>query len=188
MLVHFVGCFLFFWLKSDQFSSSRFGTVDSSPTAPLSSKAMPRMHCSVRSLILFLLAIASPWAPNFSVARKGTAAPEVGFGKHKGRTMYEVLSEESGYCQYVVDEYMYADPKNCGRAFREMAEWLRQNKPELFNYKERKMGFGKHRDQSWDWVIENDRGYTNHAISIPNPAGSMRRFALYAKKKRQAGE
>ena len=32
MLVHFVGCFLFFWLKSDQFSSSRFGTVDS--TAP----------------------------------------------------------------------------------------------------------------------------------------------------------
>ena len=38
-------------------------------------ESMPRMHRSVRSLILLLLAIASPWAPNFSVARKGTAAP-----------------------------------------------------------------------------------------------------------------
>ena len=64
-----------FWLQSDKLSSSHFGAVDSSPAAPLSSKAMPRMHRSVRSLILFLLAIASPWAPNFSVARKGTAAP-----------------------------------------------------------------------------------------------------------------
>lgn len=41
--------------------------------------------------------------------------------------------------------------------------WIHQNEPELFNNKGRKMGFGKHRDQTWDWVIENDNSYTDGA-------------------------
>jgi len=147
---------------------------------------------------LFLLAIASPLAPNFSVARKGTAAPstlevppEVGFGKYRGKTMYEVVSEDSDYCEWVVSKFK-EDPNECGRALKEMAQWILQNEPDLFNNKERKMGFGKHSNQTWDWVIENDSGYTSWAISktreSKDSSGRLKSFAKYAIEKQEAEE
>ena len=70
-----------------------------------------------------------------------------------------------------------------------MAEWIRQNEPELFNDEDRKMGFGKHSDQTWDWVIENDNSYTDYAIlQGPRASGRLGSFARYAEEKRQAEE
>ena len=147
---------------------------------------------------MLLLAIASPWAPNFSVARKGTAAPstvevapEVGFGKHRGETINDVVDQDSDYCLWVVETYK-ENPEKCRRELKEMAQWLLQNEPDLFNNSERKLGFGKHSDQTWDWVIENDKGYTHWCISKTRESeksgGRLKAFAQYAMEKQQAEE
>lgn len=66
------------------------------------------------------------------------------------------IAQDSDYCLWVVETYK-ENPEKCRRELKEMAQWLLQNEPDLFNNSERKLGFGKHSDQTWDWVIENDK-------------------------------
>eukprot|EP00435_Cladocopium_sp_Y103_P035753 s1993_g9.t1 len=147
---------------------------------------MSRSSRVVRVVFVGFL-VALVWAPDFSVARKGTApaalqaAPELGFGKYREKTILDVMNEDPDYCRWVVDTYNSA-PDECTEKLRIAAEWIQENNPEISEG--RLMGFGKYRSETMEWVYENDKDYTDWVMSKfeeadNNHSGKLAAFARY---------
>ena len=113
--------------------------------------------------------------------------PEVTFGKHRGEMASDVLDKDPDYCAWIVDTYQSGEATP---ALGEVAEWLIDHNPELTNQDARQMGFGKHREKTREWVMNNHRDYGEWVIKTVQESEQkgesvshrMRSFATYAQE------
>mmetsp|Transcript_33654 Transcript_33654/g.41420 ORF Transcript_33654/g.41420 Transcript_33654/m.41420 type:complete len:165 (-) Transcript_33654:218-712(-) len=157
------------------------------------------MTRSSRVVLAFVVALFAPWSlpRNFSVARKGTAPsdlevpPMVGFGKYRDISMQELLAEDEDYCRWILDTYEDSEG-DCIPKLKAAAEWIRENHPDLADLAKREkekglMGFGKHKDKTMDYVLENDADYADWVVAKfrEGDAGKkLEKFAQFVLQKR----
>ncbi|CAK9019076.1 unnamed protein product [Durusdinium trenchii] len=113
--------------------------------------------------------------------------PEVTFGKHKGEMASDVLDKDPDYCIWIVDTYHSGEATP---ALGKIAEWLIEHNPELTDQGSRRMGFGKHREESREWVMNNFPAYADWVIKKVQESEQqgesvylpMKTFATYAQE------
>eukprot|EP00913_Durusdinium_trenchii_P015866 g14911.t1 len=111
----------------------------------------------------------------------------VTFGKHKGEKLSDVLEEDPAYCVFIVDAFQSGDSVP-SPALAEAAEWLLGHNSDLNNEDTKQMGFGKHKAETRESVIQNDPDYANWVIKRVQEAEEkqedvylpMKTFARYA--------
>lgn len=75
---------------------------------------------------------------------------EFEFGKFKNKSVEQVFQENPNYCQWVYNQPMLKDSQP------EIYEFL---KSKLINKNDYYMTFGKYKNKSMSWIIQNDPKY-----------------------------
>ena len=101
----------------------------------------------------------------------------IGFGKHIGRSYSWVALHEPDYCDFI----LHCDkPTEDIRNLRSYLITLRQYGP-ISRANRETLGFGRHCDKTYGWVILNDSLYSRWALRTPKAVGALFRFQNFLK-------
>ncbi|CAJ1403154.1 unnamed protein product [Effrenium voratum] len=105
----------------------------------------------------------------------------VSFGKHRGKTMQELVEEDPGYCSWMLQTYR-EDKENCNPAFKAAAEYLLDQDDIDVEELEQVINFGKYKGQGFKQVMDEDPDYGQWVVGAAEESGNpnFRAFAEFA--------
>ena len=98
----------------------------------------------------------------------------IAFGKHKGKTYYDLVEDEPDYCEWLVNQVDIEKTNNglfsflIKNQFEVDKNYNNKKKQETQEYKAEFFSFGKHKGESIKQVYETDEKYCKHIIDMPN--------------------
>mmetsp|Transcript_6866 Transcript_6866/g.16272 ORF Transcript_6866/g.16272 Transcript_6866/m.16272 type:complete len:148 (+) Transcript_6866:53-496(+) len=105
----------------------------------------------------------------------------VSFGKHRGKTMQELMEEDPGYCSWMLQTYR-EDKENCNPALQAAAEYLLDQDDIDVEELEQVINFGKYKGQGFKQVMDEDPDYGQWVVGAAEESANpnFRAFAEFA--------